>query len=158
MNGLQRKSSQCWLPLCGLCGLHSQSSVQRVSSLVQQPVFQLLTPLSMVCCVKVRFLVELSKLFGVNMVCLVGSIRCDLRPIETSCRWLHLQVVPLEGLDCLNLLSQDNWTRVRVQLSFHNYWRLCPTDPVRRSRPKLPFQKSWGSSAVCRPACAYLYQ
>lgn len=46
----------------GLYGLHSQSSVQRMSSLVQQPVFQLLTPLSMVCCVKVRFLVELLKL------------------------------------------------------------------------------------------------
>lgn len=62
----------------GLCGLHSQSSVQRMSSLVQQPVFQLLTPLCMVCCVKVGFLVEFSKLFGVNMVCLVGRIRCDL--------------------------------------------------------------------------------
>lgn len=62
----------------GLCGLHSQSSVQRMSSLVQQPVFQLLTPLSMVCCIKVGFLVELSKLLGVNMVCLVGRIRCDL--------------------------------------------------------------------------------
>lgn len=62
----------------GLCGLYSQSSVQRMSSLVQQPVFKLLTPLSMFCCIKVGFLVELSKLFGVNMVCLVGRIRCDL--------------------------------------------------------------------------------
>lgn len=43
----------------GLCGLHSQSSVQRMSSLVQQPVFQLLTPLSMGCCIKARFLMEL---------------------------------------------------------------------------------------------------
>lgn len=59
----------------GLCGLHSQSSVQRMS-LVQQPVFQLLTTLSMVCCIKVRFLVELSKLFGVTtLVCLVGHIQ-----------------------------------------------------------------------------------